>query len=386
LNTDGFIGDKNSFDGTKILAFRSQGLDPRLLERAILCLEYVSQLRARGLEFVFKGGTACQLLLPEPIRRLSIDVDISIDFDKKVLEGSMDRIKDGFKGNGFDWRPVEMKKGLPEDLALYNISAPSLIDPGGEMVTIKLDAILYRPRYKTQRVALRTAYYNSETVVEVPVLEAMLGDKLTTLGPKTVGRPLDIPADYAKQVYDIGRMLASAKKIEDIASAYSDCFEYTKTYRGLDITILDALKDLDDVCRIITTMPFPPKWLSKEQMDSRDKLLRGFEGFSGYITKRNRFTKKEARETASRIVFLGKLLERYLRREMNAELCDRVLNEHRTELERIATNRKRFEDALIRIQSLPEEERWHVYLGELRNSPMAAVYWYGYWFMDDLWH
>jgi hypothetical protein len=52
-----------------------QARDLRTLEKNILALELVSRLRREGLEFIFKGGTSLALFF-DPVRRLSIDVDI----------------------------------------------------------------------------------------------------------------------------------------------------------------------------------------------------------------------------------------------------------------------------------------------------------------------
>ena len=49
--------------------------DLRTLEKNILAMELVSRLRRGGLEFIFKGGTSLALFF-DPVRRLSIDVDI----------------------------------------------------------------------------------------------------------------------------------------------------------------------------------------------------------------------------------------------------------------------------------------------------------------------
>src|SRR6266487_2623171 len=50
------------------------GCDPVLLEKTIHAFAMLDALSARGLEFVFKGGTSLLLRLPR-IRRLSIDGD-----------------------------------------------------------------------------------------------------------------------------------------------------------------------------------------------------------------------------------------------------------------------------------------------------------------------
>src|SRR2546425_787157 len=51
------------------------GCNPVLLEKTIHAFALLDALAARGLEFVFKGGTSLLLRLPR-IRRLSIDADI----------------------------------------------------------------------------------------------------------------------------------------------------------------------------------------------------------------------------------------------------------------------------------------------------------------------
>jgi Nucleotidyl transferase AbiEii toxin, Type IV TA system len=51
------------------------GCDPVLLKKTIRAFALLVALAARGMDFVFKGGTSLLLRLPR-IRRLSIDVDI----------------------------------------------------------------------------------------------------------------------------------------------------------------------------------------------------------------------------------------------------------------------------------------------------------------------
>jgi hypothetical protein len=50
------------------------GCDPVLLEKTIHAFALLDAMAARGVEFVFKGGTSLLLRLPA-IRRLSIDAD-----------------------------------------------------------------------------------------------------------------------------------------------------------------------------------------------------------------------------------------------------------------------------------------------------------------------
>ncbi len=85
---------------------KSSGLgkkgDPKLLEKAIRAFVLLEQLVVNGLPLVFKGGTSL-LLLIEPPRRFSIDIDIIVSlkidelhpiFDKIIGQGSFLSWKD----------------------------------------------------------------------------------------------------------------------------------------------------------------------------------------------------------------------------------------------------------------------------------------------------
>jgi hypothetical protein len=52
------------------------GKDPILIEKVIMALTLVENLRSSGLDFIFKGGTSLTLLLGKP-SRFSIDIVLS---------------------------------------------------------------------------------------------------------------------------------------------------------------------------------------------------------------------------------------------------------------------------------------------------------------------
>ena len=53
-------------------------IDPSLVEKVIMALTLLEQLKVGGLDFIFKGGTSLMLLLGE-IKRLSIDMSFPRD-------------------------------------------------------------------------------------------------------------------------------------------------------------------------------------------------------------------------------------------------------------------------------------------------------------------
>lgn len=105
------IGRRAMFEKRSIEAKARKGIDPLLLEWSLHCVEYVAQMVSAGLKLVFKGGTACQLLVGEGIQRLSIDVDIAVDCSPDELRAALGSISG--KMGGRTYSPAEVpKKGL----------------------------------------------------------------------------------------------------------------------------------------------------------------------------------------------------------------------------------------------------------------------------------
>lgn len=65
--------------------------DSILVEKVVQALYLLEQLVESGLEFIFKGGTALMLLLPEP-KRFSIDIDIIVSKKPEDLHTIFDAL------------------------------------------------------------------------------------------------------------------------------------------------------------------------------------------------------------------------------------------------------------------------------------------------------
>ena len=107
--SDKFLGKRSYFDRNIILKKLEErrGLIPDLYERALNGLEYLSQLRDMGLDPVFKGGSAVQLLIPESLQRLSIDIDLAIDNSEKEITSILQRIHNKFNNKIYNWKTME---------------------------------------------------------------------------------------------------------------------------------------------------------------------------------------------------------------------------------------------------------------------------------------
>ena len=64
------------------------GRDPILIEKMIMALTLLENLRNSGLDFVFKGGTSL-ILLFKMLRRFSIAIDILLQDDRDLVSLSI---------------------------------------------------------------------------------------------------------------------------------------------------------------------------------------------------------------------------------------------------------------------------------------------------------
>jgi hypothetical protein len=366
-------GGRELFDVERIRSHAARGVDPLVLERSLHCMEYVAQLTDAGLDFVFKGGTACQLLLGGGLQRLSIDIDLATRCTGEEVRSALDRVRERVGGRTYGVTSVP-KMGLDAvPLAMYNVSAPTHF-PGQKADTmIKVDVVLHEPGYPVWSVPLRTFYYESEVMVRTPTPSSMLGDKLTTLGPRTAGLPASRSVDNVKQFYDVGGLLGLEFDPRAVRGAYDACFGEVAAWRDLSISPEDGLRDLEDWCKVATCLPFTTQ--GAQEMGRGEEvrgLARGVDGFAGYITRANRLTKRRLRDIASRTA----LLSRLLRGGPGEATLLRFIRDPARYREVV---HERFGAVLDGVAGVDPRERWHIHLSEFKNSPLALAAWYGHW-------
>jgi len=190
IDTTKTVGTADTFDQGKISALLSQGVINNIsnLEKAIFSLEYLGQLVKEGLDLVFKGGSAVQVFLSDKWNRLSIDIDICTGSTEKEVISVLEKIHRKFdeKAFSFSTRDRDVGDGVP--FYLYRIETPSIT--GGRR-NILLDVMGIKPAFSTIQIPLRTSFFNSSAEVTIPTGGALLGDKLSTIGPTTIGRHLE---------------------------------------------------------------------------------------------------------------------------------------------------------------------------------------------------
>ncbi|MBN2194995.1 MAG: nucleotidyl transferase AbiEii/AbiGii toxin family protein [Polyangiaceae bacterium] len=183
------------------------GVSPtKLAELVVHCLELVATLASRGVPFRFKGGNSLLVLLEDP-QRFSIDVDVVTTLGRDALTeevGATTEESDVF--TRWESRAPRTKPWLP--LISYKIFFDSCFE-ASEPAYVMLDAVLEPPPYPgTRRLVRCGSLYESEVEVEVPTISGLIGDKLLTIGPSTLGIPIgkNKAAQRLKHVFDVATL------------------------------------------------------------------------------------------------------------------------------------------------------------------------------------
>jgi hypothetical protein len=275
-------------------------VDPGLLDKCIHAFVLLCGLADSGLPFVFKGGTSLVLLL-KTIRRLSIDIDISMLLEKANYEPVLKEIgqtapfvryEEDFRG----------ERGLPKRTHFkffYNSCYSS--KPTYVLLDILEEKNLY-PQTILYPVQAPFMEMERDISVRVPTLEGLLGDKLNAFAPETVGVKYnpDNSMQIIKQLFDVGELFNAVDNLAAISEAYEFIFEAENIYRGgifnkeqaLDDTIQASLK----ICGINL------KGLVADEQSNI--LLDGIKKISSHLVN-TRFRLEEAKIAASKAVLVA---------------------------------------------------------------------------------
>src|SRR4030095_13857758 len=167
------------------------------------------------MDFIFKGGTSLLLLSPKP-RRFSIDIDIIADYDLKDIPAFLDQVV--AIGNFTRWVEDNERKSNPAaPVVHYKFYYKSRIDSFFGEEPILLDILIGINPYPV--LASLPIYHPwmkgaGETLtVRMPVIESILGDKLTAFAPNTTGILYikERPVEMIKQLFDVGFLFDESK-------------------------------------------------------------------------------------------------------------------------------------------------------------------------------
>lgn len=252
-----------------------------LAEEAVHCLELVAELVEAGLPFQFKGGNSLLLILPEP-KRFSIDVDIATDASREQIEETLEVIVKRFRVfKRWEKRQHKTKPWLP--IASYYCYFNSAIK-GGTETSIMLDAQLRRSPYKTEKKPVVCGnLYESPAVVELPFPSSIIGDKLLTLGPNTLGIPVGKgkEAQRLKHVFDVSRLLAARPLLSEIRESFNACLRHENEIQERKRSAGEVVDDTIAFCQSVAPYSEMPPDSNLSPVLSEN--VRGLPVFAGHL-------------------------------------------------------------------------------------------------------
>lgn len=386
IDTTETIGTAETFNPKRIEGLSTKGVIRNIsnLEKAIFCLEYVGQLQEEGLDLIFKGGSAVQILLGDKWTRLSIDVDICVDSPKEVLEKILGRIHYKFDKRAFSYSPRKRKiKSSSIPFYFYKIDTPAITEKERNFL---LDVVGIKPKFYTQQSLLKTYFFDSSIKVTTPTIGALLGDKLSTIGPTTIGRYLRDSRnglEYAKHFYDINYLQESSFSMKECAQAYFEAINIQSKVRGKDFTRDECFNNMLFTCQVASL----PQQIGQQVIEklqpaeaqtratSEFRSLRaGLRRFRPFLVQNLSYAWDDFRFYAARTALLIKMLDH----NVAEEKARTILNAN------IPNNREEILKLIKRVESLPKEVRWFIEPEEIVNFPKSLKTWHDYFFLDNL--
>lgn len=286
-------------------------IDKIILEKMIHALHLLERLKANGLDFVFKGGTSLVLLLKEG-NRFSIDIDIICKAERKDLEQILNKVID--TSNFTAWKLDEHRsyqQGVPK--AHYKFSFDTKQQGSG---TILLDVLIEDAIYPAlAELPVNTKWIETETetMVKVPTIDAITGDKLTAFAPNTIGIPYfkgkdqqPFSMEICKQLFDLSKLFKHISEVEMVAKSFMAFAEQEINYRkngnpDSDLTPEKVLQDTIGTCLIIAKRGSG----SDDEKQKFTELQRGIKAFDFGFLMTGNFRIDDAVPAAARIAYLA---------------------------------------------------------------------------------
>lgn len=216
IDQENLILEKNVFLRSEIEERMVEGGFNSLskFELFIWDLELFLQLQRKLADkIILKGGAATQFYVPIVSQRTSVDIDMICLASREVVHQVITEIEEEFSGldDYFKFRiyvPKNPKLGL-DTLETYFMTVPSICYEKELFATqgkqeVKIEFIFSNGEYDMNRIK-NPKLFALETEREFGVLDfrSLFADKLTTLGPNTIGISDDRSDEQVKQIYDV---------------------------------------------------------------------------------------------------------------------------------------------------------------------------------------
>lgn len=321
-----------------------KGIDPKLIEKVIWALTLLEQLRLKGLNFTFKGGTALLLATKTP-KRFSIDIDIITEHSEKEIRSVLQKIV--AEKIFISWEDDNNRKHTPDaPIGHFKTYYKSVVDGNTEPILLDL---LYTPNPypEVRELPIKHSWLSTsdeETIIIMPTFDAILGDKLTAFAPKTTGilYTKNRPVEIIKQLYDIAFLFDNITNLETVKNSYNKVVQEEIGFRKLALTVTEVLEDTWQACYALAERD-----TSSEEFKHLQLGIRNFTNFTI-----DRFSLDEAITAASKVAYLTELIK------SNSDI----------EIER-------FKSPLETKEWLIEDQQYNKLNKLKKNNPEAFYYW-----------
>lgn len=220
INQENLILGKQAFDRAEIEKRMIAGGFNSLskFELFIWDLEMFLQLQNKlGDKIILKGGAATQFYIPVEAQRTSIDIDMICLATREEARNAIREIESQFNGEGeyckfIFHEPKNPKVGL-DVLETFYQTVPSVCDynelydkNGVQKVKIEF---MYseRPHVINKMKTPELFALQTDERFNLITFESLFADKLTTLGPTTIGISDEREDEQFKQIYDVITLL-----------------------------------------------------------------------------------------------------------------------------------------------------------------------------------
>ena len=286
----------------------NKNADKILVEKVVRALLLLEGLVKQNIPFLFKGGTALMLHF-NSTRRLSIDIDIILPQEIENLEQTLDllALEQGFLRKELQHRDAKSKIKKEH----YKFFYTPLHKTNKEEEYVLLDILYEEANYsKIILLPIQSTFVpiiDAPLNVNIPILEDILGDKLTAFAPNTTGIPYfkkedSMSMEIIKQLYDIGNLFDVVNELSVIRTTF---YRFAKTelaYRNSDnINAADVLEDIYQTSLCIVTRGIDGK-------GNFEELQNGIQRIGSFIFSENYHIEK-AITHASKAAYLATLIK-----------------------------------------------------------------------------
>ncbi|MEA2014962.1 MAG: nucleotidyl transferase AbiEii/AbiGii toxin family protein [Thermodesulfobacteriota bacterium] len=206
---------------------------------------------------VLKGGAAAQFYLPVEFQRTSVDIDMICSVTKVEIKNTLGIIETKFNGEGNLFKAREHKPKKPKtDLPMftYYMGVPSVCTknelfggiPGSQ--EIKIEFHISEDDFPINAISSPAIFaVETDKTYQILPLNTLLGDKLTTLGPNTIGIPQVRSDEQIKQIYDIASLIefnGSSIDYDEVRKDFISSAKLEAKNRGLTVSLEEIFSDM----------------------------------------------------------------------------------------------------------------------------------------------